>query len=78
MSKRQEIRTSMHSNLVYRLTEYFDLCDLAQSWRDDRETYVQIAGRDRIFSTLAEVESYRDAAAANLRGYCNVLRHPCP
>lgn len=63
-----------HDFLVDRLTEYFDLCDLACGWIEDRETSLEIAGRDRSFFTRAEVKAHRDAAESNLRGYCNVLR----
>ncbi len=67
----------MHANLVMRLTEYFDLCDLADNWQEDRRTETEIAGEDREFFTKAQVLGCRDAARANLRGYCNVLRNVC-
>lgn len=63
-----------HDDLVYRMTEYFDLCDLATAWREDRETTLDIAGRERTFSTKAQVERFRDGLERDLRGYCNVLR----
>lgn len=65
---------SKHDQLVFRLTEYFDLCDLARTWTVDRLTEVDIAGRPHSFARRSEVEGYRDAAERALRGYCNVLR----
>jgi len=63
-----------HDSLVFRLTQYFDLCSLAAALKEDKEITADIAGSDRTFSNRAEVEMHRDAIGSSLRGYCNVLR----